>query len=126
MGASTRTHELMAVSDAVKSPDMNSRAKFGLVGMSKPLPTAAESARQEQTDTHLRGLIEDSIRNINSELELRRISLNFSIDEDSESIVIQVVDSQSGKVIRQIPPDEILVLRKRLEELTGIIFDAQV
>jgi flagellar protein FlaG len=126
MGAFVKRPELMAVSDAAKSPDLDTRVMFGLVGPSAQSSIVNGAAQKVQAELDsTRKLIEDSVRNINLELELKRISLNFSIDEDSERIVVQVVESESGKLIRQIPPDEILALRKRLEELTGIIFDTQ-
>ncbi len=130
MGASTRKPELAAVSDIVKSPTVDTKVKFSLVEENAPtLPvteSVTEAAHKGQADSHLRDLIENEISILNSELGQKRISLNFSIDDDSGSLVVQVVESESGKVIRQIPPDEILTLRKRLEELTGIIFDAKV
>lgn len=116
----------MAVSDIVKSPTVDTKVKFGLVQENAPVLPVTGAAQKGQANSHLKNLIENQIGILNSELGLRRISLNFSIDEDSDSLVVQVVDSDSGKVIRQIPPDEILTLRKRLEELIGIIFDAKV
>jgi flagellar protein FlaG len=80
----------------------------------------------EPGQSQTRELIEESIKTLNAELAQKHISLNYSIDDDSDSLVVQVIEADSGKVIRQIPPDEILVLRQRLEELTGIIFDTQV
>ena len=130
MGASTRKPELTAVSDIVKSPTVDTtvdtKVKFGLVEENAPMLPVTEAAHKGQADSHLRDLIENEISILNSELGQKRISLSFSIDDDSGSLVVQVVESESGRVIRQIPPDEILTLRKRLEELTGIIFDAKV
>ena len=59
--------------------------------------------------------------------------LNFSIDEDSEKQVVKVTDAESGKVIRQIPSEEVLRLSERLRDLqsdlgatVGILFNKQV
>jgi|GEM_PF-4402292 len=41
--------------------------------------------------------------------------LVFSVDKDLDQTVIKVVESESGKVIRQIPEDVFLELAKNLE-----------
>ncbi len=118
--------ELKALSDAAKSPGVDTKVKLDLVSADAQSSSAAETEKNEKIQSELRELIEDSIQTLNTELEQKRISLNFSIDDDSDSLVVQVIEADSGKIIRQIPADEILVLRQRLEELTGIIFDTQV
>lgn len=34
--------------------------------------------------------------------------LQFTVDEDSGRTIITVIDSESGKIVRQIPPEEVL------------------
>jgi len=53
--------------------------------------------------------------------ELHR-ELRFSIDQDSGDTVVKVVDRQTEEVVRQIPSEELMHLRKRLEEAAGVIF----
>ncbi len=50
-------------------------------------------------------------------------SVRFEQNEGAESLVAQVIDRESGEVIRQIPAEEILQLSKRLEDLRGGIID---
>ena len=123
---SSAGRESMAVSDAAKSPDVDTKVKLDLVSANAQSSSAAGTEKNEQIQSQFRELIEDTIQTLNTELGQKHISLNFSIDDDSDCLVVQVIEADSGKVIRQIPPDEILVLRQRLEELTGIIFDTQV
>jgi flagellar protein FlaG len=48
--------------------------------------------------------------------------LQFSVDKESGETVIKVVDKQSGEVVRQIPSQEFMELRERLQDAAGIIF----
>lgn len=48
--------------------------------------------------------------------------LRFSIDEDSGDTVIKVIDSETDEIVRQIPSEELMRLRKHLEEAAGVIF----
>lgn len=53
--------------------------------------------------------------------ELHR-ELRFSVDDDSGETIIKVIDRETDEVVRQIPSDEVVRLRKRLEEAAGVIF----
>lgn len=52
-------------------------------------------------------------------------SLQFSVDDSSERVVIKVVDLQTEEVIRQIPTEETLKFSEFLEGMVGMIFDEQ-
>jgi flagellar protein FlaG len=51
--------------------------------------------------------------------------LNFSVDQESDQLVIKVMDSGTGKVIRQIPSEEMLRLARELhaQELPVLVQD---
>jgi flagellar protein FlaG len=48
-------------------------------------------------------------------------TLQFSVDQDSGSTVIKVVDSATDKVIKQIPSEEAVALAKALDKLKGLL-----
>jgi flagellar protein FlaG len=54
--------------------------------------------------------------------ELQR-ELHFAVDGQSGETVIKVVDRETEEVVRQIPSEEVLRLRQRLEEAAGVLFD---
>lgn len=51
--------------------------------------------------------------------------LEFRVDRKTKETVVQIVDKTNGKVIKQIPPDDVLKFRERLNELVGILFDSE-
>ena len=53
-------------------------------------------------------------------------SLNFQVDSGSDSVVVQVMDSQTQELVRQIPTEEALKLREFIEGMMGIIFNRKV
>jgi flagellar protein FlaG len=66
----------------------------------------------------------DSLRkNINSALEPINVKLNFDEHEETGRIVVTVVNSETEEVIRQIPPEAILKMAQRMEEMTGLLLD---
>ena len=57
--------------------------------------------------------------------EALNVQLNFRVDTQTNQMVVQVVDRENGKVIRQIPQGGLQNLREKLEELRGIMFDTK-
>lgn len=53
-------------------------------------------------------------------------SLNFRVDTASDGVVVQVMDSQTQELVRQIPTEEALKLREFIEGMMGIIFNRKV
>ncbi len=53
--------------------------------------------------------------------EPRDVSLRY--DNGNDVYVIEVKEPKSGELIIQFPPDEILTMRARLEELVGMLID---
>jgi len=54
---------------------------------------------------------------------MHNVDLRFSVHEASGQVMVTVTDESSGKVIREIPPLEILQLAAKLDEMVGMIFD---
>jgi flagellar protein FlaG len=70
--------------------------------------------------------VQEAVELVNRVFDRSPVDLNLSIDDKTESLVIKLVERESRKVIRQIPPDEILRLRRHLQELLGVVFDRTV
>lgn len=52
-------------------------------------------------------------------------SVRFERNEAHNGLVAQVIDRESGEVIRQFPAEEILELSQRLDDLRGRIIDTK-
>ena len=49
--------------------------------------------------------------------------LRFSINEDLDQVVVKVIDSQTDKVIKEIPPAVLQRLHVRIREAIGLLVD---
>jgi flagellar protein FlaG len=83
----------------------------------------ADLHEEVSSDEHRTEQVRQAVKMINRMLDRSPVDVNMSIDDGSGSLVIKLIERQSRKVIRQIPPDEILRLRRHLQELLGVIFD---
>lgn len=63
------------------------------------------------------------LQEVLDEFQKKSTALRFSIEKESGQILVKVVDQASGKVVRQIPPDEILAMQHQLEKMRGLLFD---
>ena len=50
-------------------------------------------------------------------------NLNFSVDNDTENVVVKVMDTETQEVIRQFPSEQTLKLAKHLEGMLGLILN---
>lgn len=84
------------------------------------------SNSESQSDQNGRGGIKDLVSQVQSYLDDLDFNLNFKVDDDTKDLIVQVVRSDTGELIRQIPPEELRNLRQKLEELRGVLFDGKV
>ncbi len=51
--------------------------------------------------------------------------VSITKDEETRQFVIRVLDKESGKVLRQYPPEELLSVMKRLHEMRGVLINQE-
>ncbi len=84
-----------------------------------------ESKKQEIAEYVKKQDFSNAINSVNEYVEMFNNKVSFSIDEKSREI-IHVYDNETGDLIRQIPPKEMIELVDKLEEIAGIIFNNKV
>lgn len=57
--------------------------------------------------------------------EIFNKKLKFNIDEESEQVIVKVIDSETDKVIKEIPPEELQRLYSSMKEAIGLLIDEQ-
>ena len=70
--------------------------------------------------------VQQSLEDINKVLSGFSISVQFKVDSDYNQLIIKVVDQDSGKVIRQIPTEDVVRMSKAMENLKGLLFAQHV
>lgn len=100
--------------------------------------SASEKAVNRSVDTnggsgsHPASVVDDAekVRNAVTEIEKflssTRRNLEFSTDEESGKIVVKVIASETGELIRQLPSEEALRIANSLSDVNSILFDAKV
>ena len=67
--------------------------------------------------------LEQAVEQANQTMEIYRVNLHFKIHEESGEFLIQVINSQTKEVIREIPPEWILDRVAYFKKMIGVIID---
>ena len=84
------------------------------------------SSQNPESKKVAQSTIENTMSEVNSKIKLSNTQLRYSIDEETQRISIKVIDQQTDKVIREIPPEETLEAIKKIWEIAGIIVDEKL
>ncbi len=76
-------------------------------------------------DVHQDDSLMNRIKEVLEELDANTVDVNvgFKLREDFEQPIIEVIDKDSKKVIRQIPTEEFIERMNSLDDLKGMLFD---
>lgn len=97
------------------------------VANANAVEAAAKDREAKRQDAEVSAqVLGDSIKRLNEYMQASRRELQFIVDEDSGRQVVKVVDSDTAKVIRQFPSEEVVALSRALQQSTGLMFKDQV
>lgn len=89
-------------------------------GENLPLNGMDESGEQTRA-----GQVESAVSKISDFIQNFQRDLVFTIDEESDRLVVKVVDSVTQEVIRQIPEEETLSIARHLDSPESLIISRQ-
>jgi len=52
--------------------------------------------------------------------------LQFVVDHNSNEVIVKVIDKETDKVVKELPPEELQRLHRNLKETIGFLFDERV
>ncbi|KAA0969259.1 flagellar protein FlaG [Pseudomonas sp. ANT_H12B] len=84
---------------------------------------AKESADSGLTEAEK---VKSALKDIEKFLASSRRNLEFSADEESGRIIVKVIASETGELIRQLPSEEALKIAHSLSDVNSLLFDAKV
>jgi len=70
--------------------------------------------------------IQKIIEEIKKKLDYLNKYLKIEIDKELEIPVVKIIERDTNKVIRQIPPEYLLELMKRIDQMLGILLSERV
>ena len=121
---------LLVDSNSVTTGANRTRISRGEIVLERQtLPSEDEGSSQQVEISH------ETLDKVVSQLKIYaqnlKRDLQFSVDENTGHVVVNVLDSETHEVIRQIPPEELLALAQHLAESfenpsTGFLLQTKV
>ena len=85
--------------------------------------TASES--EEPNEELLKDVLEVLKEHAQETAPMRDIGFEYGFHEGTGRMTVTMVDKDTDEVIREIPPERLLDMMSKMEELVGILFDAK-
>lgn len=69
--------------------------------------------------------VKDAVEKLNKFVQSQQKYINFSIDESTQSTVIKIYKTETGELIKQFPPEEILAMAAHISQSIGWVVDSK-
>lgn len=104
-----------------KQNNNNQKAEIGKNKLDKDVSDFLEEDKQK---------LEEDIKKLNETVALVNDEVNeqlkFKLHEESERMMVQVMNLKKNEVIREIPAEEVLDLIGKIKEMVGVFLDEKV
>jgi uncharacterized FlaG/YvyC family protein len=51
--------------------------------------------------------------------------LDFKVDDETNRVVVKVIDTETNKVVKEIPPEQLVRLAAKIQEMVGLLVDEE-
>ncbi|MEQ1792866.1 MAG: flagellar protein FlaG [Nitrospira sp.] len=86
-------------------------------------PTAARTQADtdnQPTDPIERTTLDQAVAKVSEDIQGQDTNLKFEIDDSTDRVIVKVIAKDSGEVIRELPPKEVLELAKFFDKSKGV------
>ncbi|MCD6162431.1 MAG: flagellar protein FlaG [candidate division Zixibacteria bacterium] len=85
-----------------------------------------KSVKLSDDPKKVKELVQEAISDFDKFVKSFQVDLKYEIDDKTDELIIKIFEKGTDKLIRQIPPEEFLRLKERINDLLGIIYDETV
>lgn len=99
-----------------------------------PIPPS-ESAHRSGTATshtshnamhgHDNTSLEKTLEQLNLSMQAWATGMRFDVDEDAQRVVVSIIDSQTGEVLRTVPSESVIRIARMIVQLQGTTINTQ-
>ncbi len=100
--------------------------KAAAVATGAKAPGVPKKAEIDFDPTQRRKELQDAIDRLNDQMRQNGRALEFGVDKVLDRTVVTVKNSETGKVVRQVPDETVLRVAHHLEEVKGLFQDDRI
>ena len=116
----------------VASTAPSSGAKVVASAATAPVPSAATPQEVQAPPpvakidpAEMQKKLEEAVARLNEQMEANGRKLGFSLDDRLNKQIVRVMNKETGEVVRQIPNEVVIRVANSIEDLKGVLFDAE-
>ena len=98
----------------------NNKSQPAVPPRANPVEEHADFSFASPTD---RVALEQAVSKVKEAFQQSGSQLQIEVDPDLERVIVKILNGDSGEVIRQIPPKEVIDLAKNLPGAKGLLFE---
>lgn len=70
--------------------------------------------------------LEDVFDDFKKKFDYLNKHLKVEIDEELNRPVVRIIDNETNEVVRELPPEEMVQLAKKIDQMVGLLFEKEV
>lgn len=82
-----------------------------------------DKRHQESEAGYSRDELQQAVEKLNAATDLFNIKLRFKLDHEKGELYVLVIDAREGKIIRRIPPENVLKVTSEMQYMVGLLLD---
>jgi len=67
--------------------------------------------------------VDQAIESLNNQFRSSQTNLGFSIDSETDIVMVKVTNKETGELVRQIPAEAVVRLAAKMDDLKGLLLD---
>ena len=91
----------------------------------KKIPLRVSDRTEDRDEASEPKGLEETVARLQETVNQIDPQVQFSVEEDLNRVVVKVVERESGELIRQFPPEEVLRVQRFFDEQSGILVEEQ-
>jgi len=105
------------------SENRNVRSSRSRRSKHQPKDRLREDKLDQDISERMEERLEEEIDRLNEIVRTYDRKLNFQLHQETDRYFVEVIDVVEDEVIREVPPEEILDLVARIDDMIGLIID---
>ena len=94
-------------------------------GASPPAKSQINAAETSSTGSAEIGQVREIAEQINDQLQQTDGKFSVSVDDESGMVIVRITDSNTGEVVKQIPPQQIVDANVSVDKIIGLLVNDQ-
>lgn len=80
-------------------------------------------AQDQKSKEEIKEHLNNAVKKMNMQMDALNTNIMFGYNDKIEAMFVNVMERDSGKLIRKIPSEEAMKLAEKMAEIVGMIFD---